>query len=183
MPPTVNPKPPDPPRPDPPRPGRPGTHPDHDLPDPPHPEPRRPERSEPEPHERPSARAAEPESPAKSARAPRTAEPTSVLSGLLPSSAAVGDPSFMLRVVGTLFDATSIIVVAGQDEETNFVSPEELTTGMNMDVWLGPDPAIPVLVRTAGVESNTLLFNMTPPREVPLDPAHASTPIPLMDQI
>jgi len=120
---------------------------------------------------------------AKSTPAPRVAEPVSVLTGLLPSSAAVGDPSFMLRVVGTLFDATSVIVFAGQDEETNFVSPEELTTGVNMPLWQGPDPAITVLVRTGGVDSNTLLFNMTPPREVPLDPAYASKPVPLMNQI
>jgi hypothetical protein len=151
------------------RPGRPGGHPDHELPDPPHPEPH--DKSHEKSHEK-SARASS-----------RAAEPTSVLTGLLPSSAAVGDPSFMLRVVGTLFDPTSVIVFAGQDEETVFVSTEELTTGVNMPLWQGPDPAIPVLVRTGGVETDPLLFAMTPPREVPLDPAHASKPIPLMDQV
>ena len=119
----------------------------------------------------------------KATRAPRTVEPPPAVSALLPASAAIGDPSFMLRVIGSGFDPTSVIVFGGEDEPTTFVSDVELTTGVNMPLWQGPDPAIPVLVRTAGVDSNVLNFAFTEPREVPLDPAHASLPVPSMNLI
>jgi hypothetical protein len=142
-------------------------HPDHTLPEPEPPKPAQPK-------DKRQARDA-------------AAVPATSLTTLLPSAAAIGDPSFMVRAVGTGFGPTSVIVFAGNEEPTNFVSPEELTTGVNMDVWHGPDPAIPVLIRTtgeAGVEETaTVLFAFTEPRPVPLDEAHASQPIPLMDQI
>jgi hypothetical protein len=106
------------------------------------------------------------------------------LTQLLPLSACVGDPSFMLRAIGTGFDNLSVIVVAGQDEETVFVSDTELTTGWNMPLWVGPDPAIPVLVRSAaGLDSNVVTFALAPAREVPLPEAHASIPSPVIQQI
>lgn len=129
-----------------------------------------------------------PQQPKGRASARDASTPTTGATSLLPPSAAIGDPSFMLRVVGYGFDASSVIVFAGNDEPTNHVSDTELTTGVNMDVWLGVDPAIPVSVRTTladGTEetTNELLFAFTEPREVPLPEAHASQPIPSMNLI
>lgn len=144
---------------------RPGTRPDQDLPEAPVAEPKGGRK------------------PARSGEQDVASAPDPVLGMLLPASAAIGDPSFVLRVIGAGFDATSVIVFAGQDEETTFVSDTEVTTGVNMDVWLGEDPAISVLVRTSGKDSNPLTFAFLPARVVPLDPAHASIPVPVIEQI
>ena len=110
--------------------------------------------------------------------------PAPVVATLHPSDAAVGDPSFILRVLGSGFTRDSVIVFAHQDEPTTFFSEHELTTGMNMPLWVGADPAIPCLVRNAdGQTSNTVVFALAPPRAVPLDHAHASKPTPSVDQI
>jgi hypothetical protein len=114
---------------------------------------------------------------------PHTGEGAATVSGLLPPSAAVGDPSFVLRVLGAGFTEESVIVFGGVDEPTTFFSEGELTTVMNMDVWLGPDPAIACEVRTGLLLSNTVTFEMQPARPVPLDPAYASQPTPKIDLI
>jgi hypothetical protein len=142
-----------------------GKHPDHDL-------------STPEPP------VAQPKGKGVGGRAVKdVAAPLTSVTSLLPPSAAIGDPSFQLRVIGSGFDATSVIVFAGGDEPTSYVSENELTTGVDMSVWLGPDPAIPVLVRTGSEETNAVPFAFTPPREVPLDPAYSSKPVPDMNLI
>lgn len=87
--------------------------------------------------------------------------PVPVVSSLSPSSAVLGSPSFDLHVLGSQFSPTSVIVFAGHDEPTFFVSDGELTTGVDMSVWNGPD-ALPVCVRNAdGVTSDPLLFTFT----------------------
>jgi len=81
-----------------------------------------------------------------------------VVTSLTPNSAEIGDASFTLHVHGNGFKNTDVIVFAGVDEPTTFVSPSELTTGVNMPLWLGPD-AVPVLVRNAeGVLSAPMTF-------------------------
>ena len=119
--------------------GTPGRHPEHDLPKTPE-KPKAPEppKRGPGPGGRAVARSADDDTP-----------PPPTVAQLLPSSAAIGDPSFVVRVIGTGFTETSVINFADQDEETTFVSEVELTTGVNMDVWLGADPALKVLVRNA----------------------------------
>jgi hypothetical protein len=67
-----------------------------------------------------------------------TVNPVSVTS-LNPNSAVLGAESFLLHVVGMNFDQYSTIVFAGHDEPTTMVSAGELTTGVNMDMWHGPD--------------------------------------------
>jgi len=106
-----------------------------------------------------------------------------VVTTLVPPSAAVGDPSFSLRVLGSGFDPASIIVFAGQDEPTAYFSEGELVTGMNMPLWQGPDTLACLVRNPDGQESNTLTFDLQPPRAVPLDPAAPSKPSPLMAQI
>ena len=81
-----------------------------------------------------------------------------VVTSLTPNSAEIGDASFTLHVHGNGFKNTDVIVFAGVDEPTTFVSTSELTTGVNMPLWLGPD-AVPVLVRNAeGVLSAPMTF-------------------------
>jgi hypothetical protein len=70
-----------------------------------------------------------------------------VVTSLTPNSAVIGSASFTLHVRGTGFKAGSIIVFAGVEEPTTHVSDTELTTGVDMSVWLGPD-TIPVLVKS-----------------------------------
>ena len=42
------------------------------------------------------------------------------------------------------------------------VSDTEVTTGVDMSLWLGPDPAVSVLVRSPeGADSNVLTFAFT----------------------
>jgi len=84
-----------------------------------------------------------------------------VVSSLTPNSAEIGDPNFILHVHGTGFKTGSIIVFAGQEEPTTFVSPTEITTGVNMSVWLGPD-ALPVhVLNPDGIQSDPMTFTFT----------------------
>jgi hypothetical protein len=85
-----------------------------------------------------------------------------VLASLTPATVVLGAPSFTLHVHGTGFVEGAVIVFAGHDEPTTWVSATEVTTGVDMNVWLGPDPAVPVVVRGAGgAVSNTLTFAFT----------------------
>jgi hypothetical protein len=92
---------------------------------------------------------------------PGEAPPPPALTVLAPSTAVLGDPSFTLHVRGTGFAPGAVIVFAAQDEPTTRVSDTEVTTGVNMALWLGPD-AVPVLVRNAdGQVSAPLSFTFT----------------------
>ena len=84
-----------------------------------------------------------------------------VVTSLTPSSAVIGDNSFVLHVRGTGFKVGSIIVFAGVEEPTTHVSDTELTTGVNMPLWLTPD-VVPVLVKSPeGVLSAPMNFTFT----------------------
>ena len=88
-----------------------------------------------------------------------TKEP--IVTSLTPNSAEIGDPSFTLHVHGSNFKNTDKIVFAGVEEPTTFVSASELTTGVDMNMWLGPD-ALPVLVQSQdGVLSAPQTFTFT----------------------
>jgi hypothetical protein len=87
-----------------------------------------------------------------------------VLTTLTPQTAAIGSPSFTLHVSGTGLVPGAVIEFAGNDEPTVYVSATEVTTGVDMTVWLGADPAIPVVVRQNGVTSNALTFAFTAAR-------------------
>jgi hypothetical protein len=91
--------------------------------------------------------------------APGTTAPT--LAALVPDTVALGAPSFTLQVTGTGFTAQSVIVFAGHDEPTTVVSDTELTTGVDMTVWLAPD-VVPVTVRNAdGQVTDPVSFTFT----------------------
>lgn len=87
--------------------------------------------------------------------------PAPEVTSLTPNSVVLGSPDFTIHVRGSNFTQTDKIVFAGQEEPTTFVSPTELTTGVNMSVWVGPD-AVPVLVQSAnGVMSSSQTFTFT----------------------
>jgi hypothetical protein len=84
-----------------------------------------------------------------------------VLTSLTPATAQIGDPDFTLHVTGTGFTAASVIVFNGVDEPTTLVSDTEVTTGVDMTVWLAPTGPLPVVVRTDTAVSNALSFTFT----------------------
>jgi hypothetical protein len=87
------------------------------------------------------------------------------LLALSPAQAALGDPSFTLRVLGLGFTEDSVIFWNGSPEPTTVVSPTEVTTSVNMET-AAVAMAIPVAVQTGGEDgpvSNTLIFTLTPP--------------------
>jgi hypothetical protein len=61
------------------------------------------------------------------------------VSSIWPQWAKLGDPSFLLHVIGSGFTPTTKIVFAGNPEPISFVSPTEITTWINMPLWQGPD--------------------------------------------
>lgn len=84
-----------------------------------------------------------------------------VITSLSPSTAIIGSPDFTLHVIGTGFDLGSKIIFAGVEEPTTFVSETELTTGVMMSLWVGPD-AVPVTVLGSnGVVSDPVDFTFT----------------------
>jgi hypothetical protein len=85
-----------------------------------------------------------------------------VVTSLVPNTTVLGSPSFTVHVKGTGFNAQSVIVFAGVEEPTTYVSATELTTGVNMDVWVGPD-SVPVAVRNGEVLSDPMSFVFTAP--------------------
>jgi hypothetical protein len=83
--------------------------------------------------------------------------PAPVLTAIDPAEVVLGEPSFTVYLTGEGFDENSVIVFAGQDEPTTLEEDGRLSTGVNMDVWHGPD-AVPVGVRNGSTMSNTLDF-------------------------
>ena len=85
--------------------------------------------------------------------------PLPIITSLSPSEVTLGQPSFDLHVIGTNFTPFSTIVFNGFDEPTTFISPTELTTGVNMPLWQAP-VVVPITVKNAiDVESNAIDFS------------------------
>jgi hypothetical protein len=85
------------------------------------------------------------------------------VTSLVPNTAEIGDANFVLHVHGTNLVAGSTIIFAGQEEPTTHVSDSEVTTGVNMAVWLGAD-TLPVMVQSPdGVLSNEMPFTFVMP--------------------
>ena len=83
--------------------------------------------------------------------------PTPVITSLEPSECTIGDETFDLFVVGEGFTADSVIVFAGYDEPTDLEDDGSLSTGINMDVWKGPD-TVQVSVKNGDKASNEMDF-------------------------
>jgi hypothetical protein len=94
---------------------------------------------------------------------PGEVPPPPALTALDPATAEIGAPSFTLHVRGTGFLPGAVITFAGHDEPTTLVSGSEVTTGVDMALWLGPD-AVPVAVRNADAQVTApLAFTFTAP--------------------
>lgn len=83
------------------------------------------------------------------------------ITSLNPSSVVVGEPSFTLRVLGTGFTVDSKIHFNGGEEPTTYVSPTELTTGVNMGTVTLPVTVPVVVVGSDGVSSDPASFEFT----------------------
>jgi hypothetical protein len=84
-----------------------------------------------------------------------------VITGLNPSTAVVGSPSFTLHVMGTGFSPLSVIVFNGGEEPTTYVSDTELTTDVDMST-VGAAVDVPVhVVSGDGVISDPMTFSFT----------------------
>ena len=87
--------------------------------------------------------------------------PPPVVTALEPDTVVLGSPSFTITVRGTGFALDAVIVWNGSDEATTYVSPTELTTGVNMATAMVAI-AVPVAVRNGdGALSNEILFTFT----------------------
>jgi len=88
------------------------------------------------------------------------AAPAPSITALVPASAPLGAPNFTLRVQGANFRTGDAILWNGSPEPTTFVSPTELTTGVNMATAEVPI-AIPVAVQAlTGQASNVATFDL-----------------------
>ena len=83
------------------------------------------------------------------------------LTALAPDTAVVGAPSFDLHVTGTGFTAQSVITFAGHDEPTTVVSDTEVTTGVDMALWLAADAVEVTVTNADGQVSAPLPFTFT----------------------
>jgi hypothetical protein len=83
-----------------------------------------------------------------------------VIDSLEPNTAALGSPSFTLHVKGSGFREDSKVSWNGSEEPTTFVSATELTTEVDMSTAEAA-VALPVLVRNADADSNTVVFTLT----------------------
>ena len=72
--------------------------------------------------------------------------PKPSITSLEPAECTLGDESFTLYISGENFFADSVIYFAGQPEPTTLGEDGRLSTGINMDVWNGPD-TVPVIIK------------------------------------
>jgi hypothetical protein len=84
------------------------------------------------------------------------------VTSLSPATAVVGDPIFDIHVHGTGFNASSVILFNSIEEPTTLVSETELTTGVNMPLWVSP-AVVPVAVKNGDLVSTPLDFEFTAP--------------------
>jgi hypothetical protein len=80
-----------------------------------------------------------------------------VVSALVPEFAFIGSPDFTIRVQGEGFDADTVILWNGSPEPTTLVSPNEVTTGVNMATVSVPS-TVAVQVERRSEVSQSLLF-------------------------
>jgi len=86
-----------------------------------------------------------------------TEVPKPSISSITPTEMTIGDENATLYVTGENFFRDSVIVFAGQNEPTTLNEDGTLSTGINMDVWHGPD-VIKVAVKNGPEVSNEVDF-------------------------
>lgn len=85
------------------------------------------------------------------------------ITSLSPATVALGAPNFDVHVLGENFAPDSVIVFNGHDEPTTINSDGDVSTGVDMAVWLAP-ASVPVQVRAGGNLSNVAPFTFTAAR-------------------
>jgi len=95
--------------------------------------------------------------PAEGGGQPGGETQTPTITALEPDECTIGEETFDLFVSGTNFTEDSVIVFAGQDEPTDLEDDGTLSTGINMDVWHGPD-VVQVMVKNGDKTSNAMPF-------------------------
>jgi hypothetical protein len=86
-----------------------------------------------------------------------------IITSLSPNSATIGEPAFDIHVHGSGFDQNSRILFNQIEEPTTMVSPNELTTGINMPLWTAP-ATVPVSVMNSnGLASQAQNFTFNNP--------------------
>lgn len=80
--------------------------------------------------------------------------PAPELAAIYPTTFVIGSPDALLHCFGQGFDRESRILVAGNVERTTYVAPGHLTTWINSESWQGPDPDVPVAVRTGAGDTD-----------------------------
>ena len=83
--------------------------------------------------------------------------PKPSITALEPAECTLGDESFTLYISGENFFRDSVINFAGQNEPTTLGEDGRLSTGINMDVWNGPD-TVPVIIKNGPEESEPADF-------------------------
>ena len=124
-----------------------------------------------------------PQSLNEPATLPEWATEAPVVTAIEPTECTIGDPSFDVVLSGTGFYEQSVIVFAGQDEPTT-LTDGKLSTGVNMDVWQGPD-TVKVSVRNGPIESNEVdfTFNAAPEGGAMAAKSEGADPDELEDEI
>jgi len=83
--------------------------------------------------------------------------PKPSISSITPTELTIGDDSTTLYVTGENFFRDSVISFAGQNEPTTLGEDGRLSTGINMDMWHGPD-TVEVFVKNGPEMSNVEYF-------------------------
>ena len=83
--------------------------------------------------------------------------PKPSITSIEPTEIAIGEESTTLYVTGENFFRDSVIVFAGQNEPTTLGEDGRLSTGINMDVWHGPD-VVKVAIKNGPEVSNEVDF-------------------------
>lgn len=95
---------------------------------------------------------------------------TPVIEGLDPPEAALGSPSFTLRVLGRGFTADSVLLWNGAPEPTHRVSDTELRTTVNMETAEVATAVAVTVQALGGLVSAPATFTLTDPTAPPEPP-------------
>jgi hypothetical protein len=82
------------------------------------------------------------------------------IASLSPDTVVLGAADFDVHVLGSGFGLDSVIVFNGHDEPTTITDDGDVSTGVDMSVWLAP-ATVPVQVRSGGNLSNEKMFTFT----------------------
>lgn len=83
------------------------------------------------------------------------------ITSLFPTSTPVNSVPFTMTVNGSNFDTAAVVFWNGEAQQTTFVTPNQLMVFLT-DMELQFAGMVPVYVRSSGLNSNTVEFNVLP---------------------